>query len=122
MADEIGVLSKNSSVASAKISDAIGRSLQSVENGKELVQKTEKTISDSAEYSEENTKIIGDIVGFVETQKDSAEEISGYLNSISDMVENNAASAEENSAISANLGVCARSLMDMIAQFKLHRK
>ena len=84
--------------------------------------KTEKTISDSAEYSEENTKIIGDIVGFVETQKDSAEEISGYLNSISDMVENNAASAEENSAISANLGVCARSLMDMIAQFKLHRK
>lgn len=122
VADEIGILSKNSSVASAKISDAIGRSLQSVENGKELVQKTEKTISDSAEYSEENTKIIGDIVGFVETQKDSAEEISGYLNSISDMVENNAASAEENSAISANLGVCARSLMDMIAQFKLHRK
>ena len=35
------------------------------------------------------------------------------------MVESNAASAQENAAISASLGECAQSLMDTVAQFKL---
>ena len=41
------------------------------------------------------------------------------IRSISGMVESNAASAQENAAISASLGECAQSLMDTVAQFKL---
>ena len=121
VADEISALSASSSQSSAKISTAITNSLVSVERGKELVARTDKTISDSAECSAGNTQMVDEIVAFVETQKNSADEISASIGKISEMVGNNAASAEENSAISSNLGECAKSLMDMIAQFRLRQ-
>lgn len=43
------------------------------------------------------------------------------LQNISVMVENNAASAQENSAISTQLGECAKSLMETIDQFDLKK-
>ncbi len=119
VADEIGTLSANSAQSSAKISQAIERSLSSVAKGKELVSKADKTISDSASYSANNSDMVNEIVSFVETQKNSAGEISASIKKISEMVENNAASAEENSAISAHLGVCAQTLMETIAQYQL---
>ncbi len=119
VADEIGTLSANSSQASAKIHDVIAHSKISVERGKELVARTDKTISDSAEISANNTQIVDEIVNFVDTQKNSADEISASINKISEMVEDNAASAEENAAISSHLGECAKTLMDTIGQFKL---
>ncbi|MDE5777600.1 MAG: methyl-accepting chemotaxis protein [Lachnospiraceae bacterium] len=121
VADEIGTLSANSSQASAKIHDVIAHSLTSVEKGKELVAKTDKTISESADFSASNTQIVGEIVNFVETQKNSADEISANIKKISEMVEDNAASAEENAAISLHLGECAQMLMNTIAQFQLKK-
>lgn len=119
VADEISALSASSSQSSEKISQAIERSLHSVKVGKELVSEADKTISESAEYSVNNAKMVNEIVNFVETQKDSADEISASIHKISEMVENNAASAEENSAISSHLGECAKALMETIAQFRL---
>ncbi len=121
VADEIGTLSASSSQASSKIHEVIAHSLASVEKGKELVAQTDKTISESAEFSANNTQIVGEIVSFVETQKNSADEISASIAKISEMVEDNAASAEENSAISSNLGECAQTLMGTIAQFQLKK-
>ena len=121
VADEIGTLSASSSRASAKIHEVIAHSQTSVEKGKELVAKTDKTISESADFSADNTKIVDEIVNFVETQKNSADEISASINKISEVVEDNAASAEENSAISSHLGECAQTLMDTIAQFQLKK-
>jgi len=121
VADEIGTLSASSSQSSAKISSAIAHSLTSVEKGKELVAKTDRTISDSVAYSASSAQMVDEIVSFVETQKNSADEISVSIGKISEMVENNVASAEENSAISSQLGVCAKALTDMIAQFQLKK-
>ncbi len=121
MAEEISGLSASSSESSSKISAIIAKSLTSVERGKELVEKTNKTISESAGYSADNTKMVDEIVSFVDAQRDSAEDILKSIRAIGEMVENNAASAEENSAISTNLGECAQSLMDMVAQFKLRK-
>ena len=121
VADEISSLSASSSESSSKIKNVIAKSLASVERGKELVEKANKTISDSAEYSAGNTKMVAEIVSFVDTQKISAGGILTHIRSISEMVENNAACAEENAAISANLGECAQSLMDTVAQFRLKK-
>ena len=81
----------------------------------------EKTISESADFSANNTQIVGAIVSFVETQKNSADDISASITKISEMVEDTAASAEENSAISSELGDCAQMLMNTIAQFQLKK-
>lgn len=121
VADEISVLSANSAQSSSKISQAIERSLTSVARGKELVSRADKTISDSASYSANNSKMVNEIVNFVETQKNSADDISASIKEISEMVENNAASAEENSAISSHLGECAQALMETIAQYQLKK-
>lgn len=121
VADEISALSARSSESSARISKVITYSQESVEKGKELVTKTDKTISESVEFSSGNSRMVDEIAHFVETQKNSADAISLNLSKISEMVENNAACAEENSAISASLGECAQSLMDMIAQFRLRK-
>ncbi len=121
VAGEIGALSASSAQSSTKISQAIERSLSSVARGKELVSKTDKTISDSADYSATNSEMVNEIVNFVETQKKSADEISASIKKISEMVENNAASAEENSAISSQLGTCAQALMETIAQYQLEK-
>lgn len=119
VADEIGSLSNNSTQSSAKISKVIERSLLSVEKGKNLVEKTEKSIASSASFSEENTRMADQIVNYVGTQKESANEISASLQKISSTIENNAAGAQENSATSAQLGECAQALMNTIAQFQL---
>ncbi|MGN0161002.1 MAG: methyl-accepting chemotaxis protein [Lachnospiraceae bacterium] len=121
VASEISTLSDSSSQSSARISAIIEKSMDAVAKGKELVKTTEQAIQDSVRCSEENTAMVNEIVTFVETQKTSAGEISNSLREISEMVENNAASAQENSAISTHLGECAKSLMDTIAQFRLHQ-
>ncbi len=121
VAEEISSLSASSTQASNKISEVITRSLESVKKGKDLVAKTDKTIVDSAEYSAGNTRMVDEIVSFVETQKNSAGGISSSIRKISDMVESNAACAQENSAISSQLGECARILTDMIAEFRLRK-
>lgn len=121
VADEISSLSASSSESSSKISSVITKSLASVERGKELVEKVDKTIADSAEHSADSTAMVDEIVNFVDTQKSSADEILASIRSISGMVESNAASAQENAAISASLGECAQSLMDTVAQFRLKK-
>ena len=63
--------------------------------------------------------MVSDIVGYVDAQKESADEIFNNLSNIAEMVEGNAASAQENSAISTSLGECAQNLMDTISEFKL---
>ncbi len=119
VADEISDLSARSSQSSAKISEVIKHSMESVEKGKELVARTDQTISDSAGYSEGNTALVDEIVNFVEIQKRSMDGIAENIKKISEMVENNAASAQENTAISWSLKESAQALMDTIAQFHL---
>lgn len=119
VAGEINTLSESSAQASANISSVIDKSHRAVEKGKKLVSRTEQSIEKSVETSVENVKMVSDIVGFVESQKESSVGISASLRSISEMVENNAAAAQENSAISIQLGDCAKSLMETVAQFKL---
>ena len=121
VADEISSLSASSSESSAKISSVITKSLASVERGKTLVERVDKTIAASAEQSAGSTEMVEEIVSFVDTQKNSADEILASIRSISGMVESNAASAQENAAISASLGECAQSLMDTVAQFRLRK-
>lgn len=121
VADEIGALSGSSSESSTRISEAITKSLSSVEKGKELVSRTGKTIADGVGCSAENAQMVGKIVESVKTQEASLTEITAELQAISSMVENNAASAQENSAISTHLGECAKGLMDTIAEFQLKK-
>ncbi|MCR5216537.1 MAG: hypothetical protein K6C69_06330 [Lachnospiraceae bacterium] len=119
VAGEISSLADTSSAASSKISETINRTQVAVNKGRDMVGRTAKTIDDSVANSVASDEMVNEIVGFVDTQKSSTTHISENLKEISQMVETNAASAEENSAISSQLGDCAKSLMDTIGEFRL---
>lgn len=119
VASEIQALSTSSAQASDNINQIVEQSRIAVSNGKELVEKTQKSIMDGINFSVDNAKNVKDIVAAVELQKESVEEISESFKQISDMVQSNAAAAEENSAIANQLGECAEALASTVKEFKL---
>lgn len=62
-----------------------------------------------------------EIVEYVKNQQNAIEQINDALREITQMVESNAASAQENTAISQQLGACAHNLMDTVNSFRLKR-
>ena len=62
---------------------------------------------------------VDEIVEFVKSQQKAIEDISAELKEVAEIVENNAASAQENTAISQQLGDCARSLKQTTDSFIL---
>ena len=121
VAEEISQLSSSSAESSSKINKIIKASLKSVETGKSLVGATKETISKSAECSDRNLEMVSEIVSLVAEQEEASSKIFDTLREVSDLVQMNAASAEENSAIAAQLGECSKSLKEIIEQYKLRR-
>ncbi len=121
VADQINTLAESSGKASESISKIIEDSKAAVANGKELVNTTAATIQQGMKDSVESKKYTMEIVGFVEQQQNAISKINDNLKDISHMVESNAASAEENTAISQQLGECAQSLMNTADSFRLRK-
>lgn len=119
VAGEISALADSSARSSESIAEVIERSKAAVSRGKDLASHTQSTIQDGVKYSVESAEMVNQIVGYVNTQRKSTDDITDDLDSIFSMVESNAASAQENSAIAVQLGDCANNLQETIAQFKL---
>ncbi|MCR5655333.1 MAG: methyl-accepting chemotaxis protein [Lachnospiraceae bacterium] len=119
VAGEISSLSESSSSSAEKINEIIGKTTKAVENGAALVEKTKNSIDDSIASSDRNRELVQSITGVVADQKSSMEEIVSDIREITDMVQANAAAAEESSAISMQLNECATSLIDTVGEFRL---
>lgn len=119
VAEEIQALSVNSSTASNNINEVINKSRDAVAHGKDLVDRTRETLELGIEYSRENTELMRDIFNSVIRQKESIDEIAEKFREISCMVESNAASAQENSAIATQLGDCASALAATVEEYAL---
>lgn len=121
VADEISSLADSSSKASENISKLITESNLAVTQGKEKVTATSATISQGMEDSRKSKEHISQIVEFVENQQRAIEHINEAMRAIAEMVESTAASAQENQAISSQLGDCAQNLKTTADSFKLSR-
>lgn len=119
VASEISDLAASSARASENISQLIQTSKEAVNSGKKLITETSGTIVQGMEDSQESARHIGQIVDFVNRQKEAIENISVAMNEIAAMVENNAASAQENQAICIQLGESAQTLKNTASEFRL---
>jgi methyl-accepting chemotaxis protein len=119
VASEISTLAASSEQASANIRKLITDSQRAVANGKELVSSTSETITQGRTDADASQKYINEIVEYVEQQQGAIENMDHALKEIADMVETNAASAEENTAISQSLSECARVLKRTADSFSL---
>lgn len=119
VADEISALAESSGKASQNINQLIVQSQSAVAQGKELVTETAKTIAQGMNDSIRSKEHMDAIVEFVENQQKAIEDINAELKEVADLVETNAASAQENTAISQQLNECAQSLKHMADSFSL---
>lgn len=119
VAGEIGALATSSAQASKNISSLISDTVTAVKTGKSMVATTSSTLQRGVDDSMEAKEKIDEIVEFVKKQQSFIEKINTELKTFSGTVETTAASAEENTAISQQLGNCSRTLLDMANSFKL---
>lgn len=119
VAGEISTLAASSEQASENISKLIEESQSAVSTGKELVTVTSATIQQGMDDSALSKQHIDEIVEYVRSQQRAIEDVNEELKEVAGIVENNAASAQENTAISQQLNECAQSLKQMAYSFNL---
>ncbi|MGN0166818.1 MAG: methyl-accepting chemotaxis protein [Acetatifactor sp.] len=119
VAGEISSLAASSAQASENIDKLIVESQSAVSAGRELVTATSATIQQGMNDSIQSKQHMDEIVAFVEKQQKAIENVNEELKDVAGIVENNAASAEENTAISQRLNECAQSLKEMADCFTL---
>ena len=120
VAGEIGTLATSSAEASENISKLIKESQDAVARGKQMVSVTSAAMKQGIDDSLESKTQIEQIVEYVKKQQSFIENINDELKKIAEMVESNAASAEENTAISQQLSGCSQNLLDMANSFRLN--
>lgn len=119
VAGEISTLASSSAQASDNINKLIEASKTAVSNGKELVSAACAMMEEGMNDSAKSKQNVDEIVEFVKSQQKAIEDINAELKEVAEIVENNAASAQENTAISQQLGDCARSLKQTTDSFIL---
>ncbi len=119
VADDISTLAASSAQASESIDKLIRESQMAVSTGKQLVLATSETIQQGMSDSVQTRQHIDEIVEFVNRQQGAIEDVNEKLTEVVGIVESNAASAQENTAISRQLDECAHSLKQMADSFEL---
>lgn len=119
VAQEISTLAEDSNKASINISELIEEARKAIINGQKLVVSTSEAIDESKKGSDEAKSYVVDIVTAVDNQRSAIAKINHGMQEILSSVENNAASAEENAAICAQLLDCANVLENNANSFKI---
>ena len=103
VAGEINKLANACSEASSHISELVVESKQAVANGRELTDATAEKLNNGISASRHFKESIESIKAFVVEQKASVERMGELTRQLSQVVEQNAAAAQENAASGTEL-------------------
>ncbi len=119
VADEISKLAAASAEATDTITKLIENSMQAVDVGKELADKTSVTLQTGINNSLKSNKDILEITEFVKSQMSAVEAIDKSVHDIAAIIDANAATSQENAAISDELINCANALKTTVDEYNL---
>lgn len=119
VADEVRNLATKSSTAAREAEQLIGESSLKVEEGIQEAENTAVVLSKVKERTAAIHEIIQSIQSASLQQADATEQITQGISQVSDIVQNNAATAEESSASSEELLAQASALQEEIERFRL---
>lgn len=119
VANEVRNLATKSAEASKNTTALIQGSIESVENGTKLADKTARTLIEIVENAKQLSEVVDDISHASGKQSDSITLIAREIEQITSVVQTNSATAEEEAAASEELSGQALMLRDLISQFKL---
>lgn len=119
VADQIGKLAGDSAQAAVNTRDLIEKSLQEIENGNQI---TEKTVAALNKILESMNDFANAVRGASESSTEQAnmlKQIEQGIEQISSVVQSNSAAAEETSATSQELSAQSEGLKNLVGRFKL---
>lgn len=119
VADQIGKLAGDSAQAAVNTRDLIEKSLQEIENGNQI---TEKTVAALNKILESMNDFANAVKGASESSIEQAnmlKQIEQGIEQISSVVQSNSAAAEETSATSQELSAQSEGLKNLVGRFKL---
>lgn len=119
VADQIGKLAGDSAQAAVNTRDLIEKSLQEIENGNQI---TEKTVAALNKILESMNDFANAVKGASESSTEQAnmlKQIEQGIEQISSVVQSNSAAAEETSATSQELSTQSEGLKNLVGRFKL---
>ena len=119
VADQIGKLAGDSAQAAVNTRDLIEKSLQEIENGNQI---TEKTVAALNKILESMNDFANAVKGASESSTEQAnmlKQIEQGIEQISRVVQSNSAAAEETSATSQELSAQSEGLKNLVGRFKL---
>ena len=119
VAEEVRKLAEESSKAVKNTADLIEESINSVEGGKMIADKTAISLKQVVEQTKEAVILVDNITKSSEEQSVAIEQVNGGVDQIADVVQSNLAIAEESAAASEELSAQAEALENMIDKFKL---
>lgn len=119
VAGEVRSLANKSSAASKSTAALIENSLRTVENGKDIANKTAVSLSEVVNGVGRVTESLNNIAEDSAGQSEAIRQITESIEVISDVVQTNSATAEESAAASEELSSQAQILRYLVERFKL---
>ena len=119
VADQIGKLAADSAKSAVNTRDLIDKTLVEIENGNTITRTTADAFNQIITDMESFAELAENTMEKANSQAESLEQIGQGIEQLSGVVQGNAASSEENTAISVNLAEGAAKMQDRVKIFKL---
>ena len=119
VADQIGKLAADSAKSAVNTRDLIDKTLVEIEKGNTITRTTADAFNQIIADMESFAEIAENTMEKANSQAESLEQIGKGIEQLSGVVQGNAASSEENTAISINLAEGAAKMHDRVNIFKL---
>lgn len=119
VADQIGKLAADSAKSAVNTRDLIDKTLVEIENGNTITRTAADAFNQIIADMESFAEIAQNTMEKANSQAESLEQIGQGIEQLSSVVQGNAASSEENTAISINLAEGAAKMHDHVNIFKL---
>lgn len=119
VAQEVRELAQRSAVAAKEIKDLISKSGSEVENGVKLVKETGDALGKITEHVSQIDEQISSISQSASEQLVGIQEVNGAMTSMDQATQQNAAMAEKNTAVTAQIAQEVDALTHLIESFKL---
>ena len=119
VADQIGKLAADSAKSAVNTRDLIDKTLVEIEKGNTITRTTADAFNQIIADMESFAELAENTMEKANSQAESLEQIGQGIEQLSSVVQDNAASSEENSAISINLAEGASKMHDRVNIFKL---
>ena len=119
VASEVRSLAQRSAEAAKDIKNLISDSVNKIENGNELVNKSGKTMEEIVLSIKRVNDIMGEIAAASAEQASGIDEVSKAVSQMDEVTQQNAALVEEAAAAAESLQAQAQSMNNQISAFKL---